>query len=232
MAKTTTLKQARKILEIFEDASVEQMQAILESGLLTDLRLADIWGIDRNKFRGLCALPPLESENGAGAKKVHNFKIWKTIKLGTGLRTANDFRKALKKANCKISERANEILGKSAFTAATEETEVDLVAVSVAELSFPGGATREKIYRRAQELGLGLCPAEVGPQLRLQYNDQPSFEWLFIGMDPVTDSNRNLRMFFVERDGFTLWLSANSGDADRFWNGGFRWVFVLPRPVK
>ena len=91
------------------------------------------------------------------------FKIWKTIKLGTGLVTADNFRRALKTAGQRIGDCANDLLGQRAFKAAAKETEADLVVVSVAELGFPNGATRQDIYRRAQELGLMLCPPEVGP---------------------------------------------------------------------
>jgi len=91
------------------------------------------------------------------------FPVWKTIKLGTGLKTADDFREALKDGGFRIGDWANDILGKPAFKAAVEETEIDLVVVSVAELGFKKGATREDIYKRAQELGLEVCPSEVGP---------------------------------------------------------------------
>jgi hypothetical protein len=165
-----------------------------------------------------------------GTKKVSNqFKIWKTIKLGTGHQTADDFRKALKKAGRRIGDWANGILGKPAFTAATEETEVNLVNISVAELSFPNGATRKEIYEKAQKMGLSLCPPEVGPQLRLQYKDQPNGEWLLIGMEPITVSGGGLRVFGVERDDSGLWLRSYCGDPDRFCHGDFRWVFVLSK---
>src|SRR3989344_4293612 len=92
------------------------------------------------------------------------FHVWKTIKLGTGLKTADDFRQALKQAGREIGQWANDILGKPAFIASETETEVDLVNVSVAELGFEQGATRKNIYDEAIELGLELCPNEVGPQ--------------------------------------------------------------------
>lgn len=161
----------------------------------------------------------------SAATKV--WKTWKKIKLGTGLKDADDFRKALKKADCNIGDWGNDILGKPAFTVSPKETEVELVVVSVAELGFKDGATRADIYKRANELGLDLCPNEVGPQLRLQYKDQPKGEWLLIGMEPITDSGGDLRVFSVWRGGGgKQWLLGGDGGPGSFWSAGRRWVFL------
>lgn len=161
----------------------------------------------------------------SAATKVWN--VWKKIKLGTGPKNADDFRTALKQADCNIGDWGNDILGKPAFTVSPEETEVELVNVSVAELGFKDGATRADIYKRANELGLDLCPNEVGPQLRLQYKDQPKGEWLLIAMEPITVSGGDLDVFDVRRDvDGRRWLIANCGDAGRVWDAFSRWVFV------
>ena len=158
-----------------------------------------------------------------------DFPVWKTIKLGTGLKTADDFRNALKAGSYIIGDLANDILGKPSFKAATKETEVDLVKVIVAELGFEQGARRDQIYERAKDLGLELCPPEVGPQLRLQYRDQPNNEWILVGMESILDSGGDLRVFDVGRDGSGLWLSGDWGSSDGFWGAGCQWVFVRPR---
>ena len=161
---------------------------------------------------------------------VPEFKVFKTIKLGIpGLKTADDFRKSLKDNGFKVGDWANDILGKPAFTVATEETELDLVVVSVSELGFKKGATREQIYARAKERGLDLCPAEVGPQLRLQYTDQPNGEWLVIAMEPIRDSDGSLGLFGVEHAGHGLWLSGYYDDSDNVWGAYDQWVFARSR---
>ena len=157
------------------------------------------------------------------------FNVWKTINLGTGLKTADDFRKALKDRGFNIGNWADDILGKPAFTAAAEATEVDLVKVTVAELGFKKGARRDQIYERAKELGLELCAPEVGPQLRLQYQDQPNGEWLLIGMELITDSDGNLYVFDVKRYDSELWLYGGWSNPGDVWNPGNQWVFRLPR---
>jgi hypothetical protein len=154
------------------------------------------------------------------------WKTWKTIKLGTGFQTADDFRKEVMKARMKIADWANDTLGKPAFTVAESVMEVELIVASVAVLGFRDGATRKDIYVRAEELGLHLCPPEVGPQLRLQYTDQPKGEVLVIAMEPITGSYCDLRMFSVEHCDGVLWLDALYGDPNIVWRGSCQFIFL------
>lgn len=157
--------------------------------------------------------------------KPGDFQTWRTLKLGT-LKTADDFRKALKKVGS-IDDWVDDILGKPSFIASKTKSEVGLIVCSVEELGFKDGATRRQIYDRAKEIGLNLCPAEVGPQLRLQYKSQPNGEWLLIAMEPITDLDGTLRMFYVERfcNGERR-LNGCYSDPRNFWRGGSRWVFL------
>ncbi len=174
-------------------------------------------------------------ENPKGLKKllkglcpseiVLSFPAWKTIKLGIH-KSADEYRKAIKANGFKIGDWANDILGKSAFTVSSDEIEVELVRMTVAELGFKSGATRKNIYERALELGLKLCPNEVGPALRLQYKDQPMNEWLLIAMEPITDSDGGLSVFEAERRSGGLWLYGTSALPDFFWNADSQWVFL------
>ena len=112
---------------------------------------------------------------------------------------------------------------------ASAKTEVDLVVASVAELGFKSGATYEAICTRAKkEFGLERCPAEVGPKLRLEYN-QPYGELLRIAMEPISDSSGGLYIFGVDYDNNNRWLYGYYGYHDYFWYGIYRFVFVRPR---
>lgn len=153
-------------------------------------------------------------------------RIWKRIKLGTGLKTADDFRKSVKDNDMRLGDWASDILGKEAFTAATEETEVDLVRRSAKDLGLKGNARFDQICVRAKEQGLERCPAEVGPQLRLQYLDQPKNEVLIIAMEAIRASYGNLNVFNVEHDDDGRWLNANYGNPDNVWNPDYQFVFV------
>lgn len=168
---------------------------------------------------GLCL-----SANGC----VPEFKVFKTLKLRTGM-DAKGYRKAIEEKKMRIGYCADDILGKPAFSVATEEMELDLVVVSVKELTGKDEAPLIEIYARAKERGLGLCPNEVGPSLRLQYADQPNGEWLIIGMEPIADSDGYLELFYLEHSDDGLWLYTRYGRPGSVWRGCYRFVFVRPR---
>jgi hypothetical protein len=147
-----------------------------------------------------------------------------TIKLGTGL-NGETFPNVIEESGGHVSHWAKKLLGQN-FTVSETETDLDLVIVSVADLGFEHDATLEQIYARAQGFGLGICPAEVGPQLRLQYTHQPYGEWLLIGMEPIKDLDDNPIVFSVAYDGDGLWIDGDNGHVDNFWSDDVRWVFV------
>ena len=151
------------------------------------------------------------------------FPIWKTIQLGTH-KNPEALRQAIVGKKNQISGWGNDILKR--ISVSPKETEIHLVKMTVAELGLPSGGTRDQIYAKAKELGLELCPAEAGPQLRLQYQDQPYKEWILIGMEPITDSDGSPNVFGVERFSDGHWLNASYGNAVDFWNPERHWVFA------
>ena len=115
--------------------------------------------------------------------------VWKTITVGT-FTDSFALGNALDAAGCGVGNSAGEILARPAFTLSATKTNVELFAVSAAELGFEADtASLADIYARAQQLGFGLAAAEVAPQLRLQYFDQPTGEFLIVGMAPIKTWN-------------------------------------------
>src|SRR3990167_1590934 len=156
-----------------------------------------------------------------------NFTTWKTIKLGTHP-TIEAITTALEADGFKIGTYARQILAKTRF--ALKETEIELVRVSVTDLGFTRAASRKVIYERALSLGLVLCPAEVGPQLRRQYADQPNGDWFLVAMEPIADSGRYLRVFGVDHYDGGLWLFTYDGRPDNEWDPERQWVFARNKP--
>jgi hypothetical protein len=152
--------------------------------------------------------------------------VWKTITVGT---FANMFAlsNALDAAGCGIGNLAGEILARPAFTLCAIKTNVELVAVSAAELGFETDtASLADIYARAQQLGFGLAAAEVAPQLRLQYFDQPVGEFLIIGMEPIKTWNGEPVILNVANGGAGLILIAQDGSANAEISVASRFLFV------
>lgn len=170
---------------------------------------------------------------GEGTKE-RTFATLMTIKLGTGLKTTTAFRHALKDAGCKVSRRGDNILGKSGFVASIAKipTEVELCVATVAELAGrrQGGMIAE-ILTGVTRVGGDLCPAEVGPQLRLQYRHQPFGECLFVAMEPISGSG-SLFMVCVGHSGFGRKLDGSNGNFDGFLHGSLRFVFVRRLPAQ
>ncbi len=159
---------------------------------------------------------------------ANKFKIWKTIHLGMGFKNADGFRQLMKSRKMLISDRANDILGKSAFKVAAEKTRVNLVIPSVGDLGFKDGGKLKDIYACAQDWKLGLCPSEVGPQLRLCYSNQPKGEWLYVGMNPIANMFGDLEIFSVGRGSGGFWLDCSYGVSENIWEAHCRFVLTIP----
>jgi len=87
--------------------------------------------------------------------------------------------------------------------------------VSATELGFEADtASLADIYARARQLGFGLAPAEVGPQLRLQYLGQPIGEFLIIGMEPIKTWEGEPIILAVANGGAGLILIGQDGSAN------------------
>ena len=162
---------------------------------------------------------------------VSQTPIWKTVTIGE-YKGANAVRAAIDAAPCPIAmgDLADEILGRPAFPFSRSKFDIDLVVVSVAELGFgPDGASLRDIYTRAGTFGLDLCPAEVGPILRLNYLDQPLGEFLHVAMHPVATYAGELIDFTLGNGGSALLLIGGDAHPDVVLTGGVRFVFMRPR---
>ena len=151
--------------------------------------------------------------------------VWKTITVGT-FRNSFALLNALNAAGCVIGDSAEEILARPAFTVSATKTNVELFAVSVAELGFRTDTTSlADIYSRAQQLGFGLAAAEVAPQLRLQFFDQPMGEFL-IGMEPIKTWKGEPVILTVANGGAGLVLIGRDGSAKAEIPSASRFLFV------
>jgi hypothetical protein len=148
----------------------------------------------------------------------------KTIETDPNIQTPEEARQAILAKGCKIYTYADQILEKTPFS--KEKKSYDLVSFTVEQLGFPQGAKLRDIYAKAKELGLELCPAEVGPLLRLQYTNQPDNNYLRIAMEPISDADGNPTLFLVLRGDGEFWLDDSRGYSGHEWISDYQFVFL------
>ncbi|WP_051557713.1 hypothetical protein [Oceanobacillus picturae] len=121
-----------------------------------------------------------------------------------------------------------------------ELTEYSLktVELTVKDLGFPNGATMPQIFRQASELGLNLCPLELGPYLRLTYFDQPESDKkrdsqqgdapsgsITIDSEIVSADDEFPKGFYLRNVKGELWLRGYIADDLHVWNSYDRFIF-------
>lgn len=107
--------------------------------------------------------------------------------------------------------------------------QIALVRLKVRDLGdeFKNGATTEQIYARAEELGLELCPDEVGPYQRIKDTEQPLGNWYSIAMKQFTDRDGGPDVFDLEHREDGLWLNDNWARPGFRWSPGHELMFRL-----
>lgn len=112
---------------------------------------------------------------------------WKTITLGVETKTSDGVFEELKEKGITFvfgGGPVQAIIGLTNFSVTPQK--LDLVMVSYDQLNLTDDySDYNEIVTAAKALGLSVCPAEVGPILRLQYLDQSTEENLIIGMKPI-----------------------------------------------
>ena len=170
----------------------------------------------------------LEQSPVATHAKTAVVQVWRRTTLGTR-KGVDAYRDALEAASIKVGDDADEVLGRPAFRYADKKTDVELALLSAAELGLEAEASPlSEVYRRARQIGLEPCPPEVGPQLRLDYRDQPLGEVIHIAMMPVATYHGRLTILGLTNFGGTISLIGSDGRPDFMVPRMFRFVFSLP----
>lgn len=140
--------------------------------------------------------------------------------------------KALEKLGEKgidVTRDGIEILDQTEFSK-NQET-YNLVRFTIKDLGLTEDCTTDEIYRRAEEFGLELCPAEVGPHLLLQKeHDKP----MMIAMKQKADWDGEPSVFYLNfySDGDYLDLHGATAHPDKEWGwppSELRFVFRFRR---
>lgn len=144
----------------------------------------------------------------------------RTLETNPAVNSSELAEKALEEKNIYLTNWGKDILSKTQFS--RESQAYELVRFTVEQLGLPSGATTDEIYKRAEDLGLDLCPAEVGPQLRLQY---PGKEWVLIAMKQILVRVGDPHVFDLGSSGARLKLDGRNAKPGYGWDSGREFVF-------
>lgn len=140
--------------------------------------------------------------------------------------------------SAEASDYARDLMTKKPFVVATKPEQVTLIFLTIAELGFTSNPRTDEFVTKkfctkwsAENLEgqvIELCEPEDGPQLRLQYRNQPKGETLWLAMERIVASGGSPRVFGVGCGGVGgCWLFAGWPDPDGQWDLGPRIVFRL-----
>jgi len=143
-----------------------------------------------------------------------------TLETDPSINSPQKAEQALKDKNIYLSDWGKDILEKTEFSQTPEI--YNLVRFTVKQLGLKQGATTYEIYKRARDLALEQCPAEVGPHLRLKYTGR---EWFLIAMKQISDRYGKPNVFHLNSNNAELELSGYYAPSDSRWNAGNKFVF-------
>ncbi|MEK5185365.1 helicase [Solibacillus sp. FSL W7-1324] len=164
--------------------------------------------------------------------------ITKTVEVG-GLSKVDLIRK-LEQSSILLNQYGEKLLHDDRFITTETKYSVEIVELSVRDLGFPNGATLPEIFKQANELGLQLCPPELGPYLRLEYVDQEEGNAgdlsrkkeaptgsVTIASHLISDEESFPKGFYVRKVDGVLWLRGYVADNLHVWNPDNRFIFQL-----
>lgn len=140
-----------------------------------------------------------------------------------------------------MNELGEQLFAAESFSTSAEYLSLETVELTVHDLGLPEGATLSGIFKRANELGLKLCPVELGPCLRLQYLDQPGGrpsqqyqapKGSITVASEILNSDENFpKGFYLRNIEGELWLRGYTADEGHVWAPENHFVFMKSAKV-
>lgn len=149
--------------------------------------------------------------------------IIRTIKVG-GL-TKSQLLQKLQQHSILLNKFGEKLFADDKFTVSDNIYSVRAVELKVRDLGFLEGATIPQLFKKANQVGLKLCPLELGPHLRLEYLDQPEghsgnpswkhrapYGSVTIASEILSEDVDFPKGFYLRRIGGVLWLRGYIAD--------------------
>lgn len=161
-------------------------------------------------------------------------------RLRIGVATKPELLGQLHAAGIQLNASAHALFDDPRFAPGSANTSVLIRSESVADLGFREGATFAEMRTRVADLGMSLCPLELGPCLRLQYLDQAEGSMghaatlhcappgsLTVASPPLDEDDETPKGFYLRRIDGTLWLRGYRSSAGHVWSPDDQLVFIV-----
>lgn len=126
--------------------------------------------------------------------------------LEIGGKSVEELIKELEAKNIEISESALEMLQNPILQTLPEKRKIRTVRLKMSDLGWHVNPSADQFYAKTQELGLELCPAEVGLFQCLKGNDLLLNHRIYIAMTQIKDWHGDSDVFCLEHREQGLWL--------------------------
>ncbi len=163
--------------------------------------------------------------------------IIRTIEVG-GL-TKFQLIQKLQQHSVLMNESAERLFADNKFTTSDLTYFLKTVELTVRDLGFAEGATTAQIFKRASEVGLDLCPLELGPRMRFQYLDQPEgylgkpslphqapYGSITIASEVLSEDEDFPKGFYLRRIDGVLWLRGYRAKQTYVWKPDDHLIFL------
>lgn len=168
--------------------------------------------------------------------------VVRSVRIGAMVRL--ELLAELQRNGIELNQAGLELFSNDKFTTSEVTSILESVEITVANLGFPQGATVDRICERAVQLGMSLCPLELGPHLRLQYRDQPEGHIghppsqhrappgsLTIASPPISEDDNTPKGFYLRRIDGVLWLRGYRSGPEHIYSPEDHFVFTVSSNV-
>lgn len=152
--------------------------------------------------------------------------------------TPSELQIKLLQCSIQINEYGKTLLGSEEFITSHTKKRLVTVELAVKHLGFREGAATLPLFQRADDLGLRLCPLELGPYLGMQYwhqfevnaaaaskGNQAPPGAVTIASQPISEDDYFPKGFYLRRIKDELWLRGYAADDLHVWNPDDRFIF-------
>jgi hypothetical protein len=144
----------------------------------------------------------------------------------------------LAEARIQLNPAAHELFADGRFETSATPYLVETITCSVAALGLPRGGPSAQVLEQALAAGLSVCPLEVGPHLRLQFQEQaegslghpPSRHRappgsITVASAALAQDGETPKGFYLRRVEGILWLRGYRCGAEHVWSPEDVFVF-------